>query len=425
MSRSPLKRAMGPLRRLFRRRRSPSEQEWLRLILLVRRMQRGQLAVASRLDEVRELTGVVGSFRTDFGTLHDQLVQARTAAEALERGLAERLGVLANLPDAGEERAMLERRIVTLDRLAGRLEAIAAKAPGAHTIALELADQVQRLNELATRIESAAATQGTQGQDELARLYERIQELAEGLARAEPAPPAVPSLPPPAPFPMEELDQRFMMLGEQLGDVHAEVRKLGPQPDAHLQENMLARLERLATRLEKSGRGRGAGVAPEELEPLLERVAELTARLEGAGAWPAGAEAVLPGGALGPELAQELEELRVQVSFEQEARHASEAELTGLRERLRAAELAKVELETRHATELTQMADHVSRQIQRLEDDLKKKKRGLSELTQQNIELQNQLARLTGGTPGASPAEPPAPLPRSARDPERIPDDAP
>lgn len=421
MSRSPLKRAFGPLRRLFRRRRSPSEQEWLRLILLVRRMQRGQLAVASRLDEVRELTGVVGSFRTDFGTLHDQLAQARTAAEALERGLAERLGVLANLPDAGEERAMLERRIVTLDRLAGRLEAIAAKAPGAHTIALELADQVQRLNELATRIESAAAAQGTQGQDALARLHERIQELAEGLARAEPAPPAVPP-PPPAPFPMEELDQRFMMLGEQLGDVHAEVRKLGPQPDAHLQENMLARLERLATRLEKSGRGRGAGVAPEELEPLLERVAELTARLDGsAAAWPVG-----PGGAsAGSEVAQELEELRVQVTYEQETRHATEAELTALRERLRASELAKVELETRHATELTQMADHVSRQIQRLEDDLKKKKRGLSELTQQNIQLQNQLARLTGGTPGPSPAEPPAPLPRSARDPERITDDAP
>ncbi|HEX6886011.1 MAG TPA: hypothetical protein VF530_21735, partial [Planctomycetota bacterium] len=371
MSRSPLKRALGPLRRLLRRRRSPSEQEWLRLILLVRRMQRGQLAVATRLDEVRELTGVVGSFRTDFGTLHDQLTQARMSAEALERGLAERLGLLANLPDAGEERAMLERRIVTLDRLAGRLESIAAKAPGAHTIALELSDQVQRLNELATRIESAAATQGAHGQDELARLHARLQELVDGLARAERAP----APPPPAPFPLEELDQRFMLIGEQLGDVHAEVRKLGPQSDAHLQENMLARLERLATRLEKSGRGRGAGVAPEELEPLLERVAELTARLDGAAAWPASA---VPGGAPGPELLQELEELRVQVSFEQEARHASEAELTGLRERLRAAELAKVELETRHATELTQMADHVSRQIQRLEDDLKKKKRGLS-----------------------------------------------
>jgi hypothetical protein len=62
------------------------------------------------------------------------------------------------------------------------------------------------------------------------------------------------------------------------------------------------------------------------------------------------------------------------------------------------------------------MADHVGRQLQRVEDDLKKKKRGLAELTQQNIALQNQLARLQNetGAATADPAEPPPPLPRGS-----------
>jgi hypothetical protein len=63
---------------------------------------------------------------------------------------------------------------------------------------------------------------------------------------------------------------------------------------------------------------------------------------------------------------------------------------------------------------MTQMADHVQRQLQRVEDDLKKKKRGLAELTQQNIALQTQLARLQGTKPpDAAGAEPPAALPSS------------
>jgi uncharacterized small protein (DUF1192 family) len=53
-----------------------------------------------------------------------------------------------------------------------------------------------------------------------------------------------------------------------------------------------------------------------------------------------------------------------------------------------------MELENKHATELSQVADHAQRQIARLEDDIKKKKRGLSELTQRNIQLQNEVNAL-------------------------------
>src|SRR5688572_20932434 len=115
------------------------------------------------------------------------------------------------------------------------------------------------------------------------------------------------------------------------------------------------------------------------------------------------------------------------MACEQESPQRAEKELESTRERLRASELARVELETRHAGELSQMADHVGRQIQRLEDDLKKKKRGLSELTQQNIQLQNQLARLTGAPLIEPSTEPPAPLPRSARtsEPDRTSTDTP
>jgi DNA repair ATPase RecN len=418
MSRSPLKRAFGSVRRLLRRRRVPSEQEWLRLILLVRRMQRGQLAVAHRLDEIRALTGVLGSFRSDFGSLHEQLSLARESAAELEQGLSERLAKLDDLPDPREERAAVERRLLNLDRLANRFESLAVQAPNSHLAASELTTQVHRLADLAGRLEAQAeAEREPEGQSELARLYERIQELAEGVACKENASPA----------PMDELDQRFMLLGEQLGDVHAAVRKLEKSGDGSRHEELFTRLERLSTRLERNSRTpRSPGVAPEELIPLLARLEALVLRLDQVSeGLTAGAPAASSSFEVAPDLAPEIEELRVSLACELEARQRTEAELESCRERLRASELARVELETRHAGELSQMADHVGRQIQRLEDDLKKKKRGLSELTQQNIQLQNQLGRLTGMKSDQPAPEPPAPLPRSARDPERVADDAP
>lgn len=75
-----------------------------------------------------------------------------------------------------------------------------------------------------------------------------------------------------------------------------------------------------------------------------------------------------------------------------------------LREALRASELARHELESRHAQELSDMADHARASAQRLEDDVKKKKRGLSELTQQNIALQNEVRRLRAELEAASKA---------------------
>ncbi|MEQ1894816.1 MAG: hypothetical protein ABL998_19920, partial [Planctomycetota bacterium] len=74
------------------------------------------------------------------------------------------------------------------------------------------------------------------------------------------------------------------------------------------------------------------------------------------------------------------------------------------------------ELENKHATELSQVADHAQRQIARLEDDIKKKKRGLSELTQRNIQLQNEINTLKAEV-AASNENPPAVRPRAGGQP--------
>src|SRR5262245_57890896 len=186
MSRPAMKRVLTALRRWLRRRRAPnpSEQEWLRLILLVRRLQHGQLAFVQRLDEIRALTGVMGSFRSDFAALHEQLGAARVSAGELERGLSERLEKLDGLPDAKAERADVDGRLAVLDGLAARLETLAAQSPAGPAATAELEVVLARITDVATRLESAQESErGFGGQDELARLYERIEELAEDLAR--------------------------------------------------------------------------------------------------------------------------------------------------------------------------------------------------------------------------------------------------
>src|SRR5262245_8743110 len=106
----------GWLRRLFRRRRAPrpGEQEWLRLILLVRKLQSSQYAFVQRLDEIRALTGALTTFRSDFSALHEQLSAARESAGELERGLSERLNHLEPLHEPDRERAVFDQRIQRL-----------------------------------------------------------------------------------------------------------------------------------------------------------------------------------------------------------------------------------------------------------------------------------------------------------------------
>jgi hypothetical protein len=423
MSRSPLKRALGSLRKLIRRGRAPgpSEHQWLRLILLVRRLQHGQFAFAQRLDEIRALTGQLGSFRSDFGALHEQLASARETAGELERGLAERLGKLDALPDPEAERAALEQRLAALDVVTGRLERLAGQAPAEALPGDEVGALLAQLGELAGRFEaSAEAERSAGGQNELAQLYERIQEMAEGLALSGGAPPdAVPSA--------HASDEALASIAAQLEHLEGAVEALAANAALASQDETLERLERLAQRLEKRGPARGASsAAPEELIPLVARLEELTLRLEQS-------PATLP--ELPPETlvsegisARDLEELRIQLACEQESRRRVDTELENSRERLRSSELARVELETRHTTEMAQMADHVARQLQRVEDDLKKKKRGLAELTQQNLALQNKLSLLQGTSVPVNPPEPPPALPRSAPktapapQPEREPD---
>jgi hypothetical protein len=390
---------------MLRRRRAPSprEQEWLRLILLVRRLQHGQLAFAQRLDEIRALTAALGSFRSDVGALHEQLGAARMSAGELERGLFERLKSLDALTAVGDQSAALDRRIGSLDALAARLETLAAQVSsnqGGH----ELDRVLARFGELAARFEAVqAAERSVGGQDELAQLYDRIQELAEGLARK--------------PAPVDLSDSAFAReagaslarMGAQLDTLGEAVRELTTTSSAKAHGETLAQIERLAARLERRSVGPGAA---KELTALLNRFEKLAQQIEQApavhGAHPSQAGASAPDA----ETMRALEELRVAALCEQESRRRVEGELEAAREKLRASELARVELDTRHTAELAQMADHVGRQLQRVEDDLKKKKRGLAELTQQNIELQNQLTRLQATAPTGATSEPAPPLPR-------------
>lgn len=419
MSRPVTKRVLGSLRRLVRRRRAPnpSQQEWLRLILLVRRLQHGQLAFVQRLDEIRALTGVMGSFRSDFGALHEQLGAARLSAGELERGLSERLGRLDGLPDPVAERADVDRRLARLDGLAGRLETLALQAPARNSQAsLEQEALLARLGEIATQLEATRESErAVGGQDELARLYERIQELAESLSAGprggapggdEAADRAL------SEATTAELAAHVERLGEQLETLDCTVQSLGTGDSLQLLGETLTRLEKLARRFErKSGELRAGALASGELAALLARFETLAERLEQAPvALPELPPDAFAGGLDAEGTQRELEGLRAAILCEQESRRKGDDELANLREKLRASELARMELETRHATEMTQMADHVQRQLQRVEDDLKKKKRGLAELTQQNIVLQTQLTRLQGN---AAAPEPPPALPSS------------
>ncbi len=396
------------MRRLFRRRRAPgpSEQEWLRLILLVRRLQRGQLTFAQRLDEIRTLTSALGSFRSDLGAMHEQLGAARESAGELERGLSERLQNLDALPDPGAERAALDQRLASLDAVAARLETLAGQAPAAH--GHELGAVLERFDDLAARFESVqAAERSVGGQEELAQLYERILELAEGQSRR----PAV-DLSDSA-F-AREAGARLARMGEQLENLEGALQELAASTGASKHKQTLARIEKLAVRLERRSAGPGAA---KEMTALLNRFEALANRLEQTPAALSELPSESSPSGPDPETTRALEEVRVALLCEQESRRRFEAELESAREKLRSSELARVELDTRHTAELAQMADHVGRQLQRVEEDLKKKKRGLAELTQQNIALQNELARVQSGTAASSGPEPQAPLPRTSTGP--------
>jgi hypothetical protein len=203
-------------------------------------------------------------------------------------------------------------------------------------------------------------------------------------------------------------------MGNQLEGLEASLEELAESTGAAKHKETLARIEKLAVRLERRSSGPGAA---KEMTALLNRFEALANRMEQA---PAPLPELPPESrSSGPdaEMTRALEELRVNLLCEQESRRRFEADLETAREKLRASELARVELDTRHTSELAQMADHIGRQLQRVEEDLKKKKRGMAELTQQNIALQSELARVQGGSTASSGSEPQAPLPRASTGP--------
>src|SRR5688572_6068962 len=270
MSRSLLN--FGSLRRIFRPRRAPRprEQEWLRLILLVRRLQHGQLAFAQRLDEIRTLTVALGSFRSDIGALHEQLAAARLSAGELERGLAERLQRLDGLPDPSRERALLEQRLATLDALTGRLETLAGQAPSAGPPGRSDA-VLAKLEHLAARLEAAQGPSAFGGQDELAQLYDRMLELSEGLAHR----------PPPVDLSdsafARDAGARLALISQQLERLHETLTGSGSDDDEPVRGEALARIEKLVLKLERRSAGPGSA---KELTALLNRFEALASRLE-------------------------------------------------------------------------------------------------------------------------------------------------
>jgi chromosome segregation ATPase len=417
---------LDALRRMIRRRRapSPSDQEWLRLILLVRRLQHGQLASLQRLDGVRGLASAMGTFRGDFRTLHAELVAARDAAAQLEQGLGDRLQRLDGLPDPAAEREQLDARLARLDELSARLERAAGDEQGA-TVPAGLEETLAQLSSVAARLESACAAERASGaQDELARLYERIQELAEAMARA----PRGARGGGPGTADIDALGER---LETRLAELESALIALGGEMSPAALEARLAPLEQLGQRLAEQLDAAGAVRASSGTldmagqADLLARMDALATRIEQAPVLlpELPSDALSHGSPLGIPVEQ-FEALQATLAAAHEAHRRAEGELETLRGQLRSSELARIELETRHSSQLAEIADHAGRQLQRLEEDLKKKKRGLSELTQQNIQLQNLIARLQAEAPappvppraqtGSTPhPEPPAPLPRN------------
>lgn len=410
MSPNPKRSAFGALRRWLRGRRAPrpSDQEWLRLILLVRKLQHHQLAFVQRFDEIRALTGALGAFKSDFGALHEQLGAARLTAAELESGLSSGLEKLQALPDPSIEHAALDQRIAGLDALSDRLETLAAAQPKELPFSAELGTVLSELRSLASRMEAAQREErAAGGQTELARLYDRMQELAEGLASGA--------------RPDEGAEARATQLDEQLARLENTLAALSNGTVANDERGAevftpgpIERLEALAARLEGSG---DASASAEALGGVLARFEELAQRLESLPATPP--ELPAQGGASSAEfqaLTQQFTELRAAYEAVEDSRLRLERELEAVKSQLRASELGRMELENKHATELSQVADHAQRQIARLEDDIKKKKRGLSELTQRNIQLQNENNQLKAEA-AARDQGPPAVRPHAGRQP--------
>lgn len=406
MSQKPKRRAFGALRRWLRGRRAPrpNDQEWLRLILLVRKLQHHQLAFVQRFDEIRALTGALGAFKSDFGALHEQLGAARITAAELESGLAGGLEKLEALPDPKAEHAELDQRLEKLDGLSQRLETLAAATPNELPFSAELGTVLAELRALASRMEGAQREErAAGGQTELAQLYERMQELAEGLAQGA--------------RPDDGADARHAQLEEQLTRLENTLTALSNGTvanDADGEEvftpGPIERLEALANRLEGA---RESSASAEALGGVLARFEELAQRLESLpSALPELPAAPGAGSAEFQELTQQFTELRAAYEAVEDSRQRLERELEAVKSQLRASELARMELENKHATELSQVADHAQRQIARLEDDIKKKKRGLSELTQRNIQIQNENNALKAEL-AAKDEGPPAVRPRA------------
>ena len=117
------------------------------------------------------------------------------------------------------------------------------------------------------------------------------------------------------------------------------------------------------------------------------------------------------------ELVGALEARKEELVREREALRNATTHITALEERLRSADLARAEADARQAKELAQVVDHARGHIERLEEDLKKKKRGLAALTEENIRLQTALQKQPEVHPAApaskakKPDEPPPALP--------------
>lgn len=140
---------LGALRRRLRRRKRPRELELLRLILTVRKLQHGQLALVQRFDELRNLRGALESFRAGAGSLEAELGSARAVLEDLGQVLRERLEVIAEAEEEQDPPPQIRDPLVALEARFERLEQLIAHRTGAPLLELPSSASAELEAELA------------------------------------------------------------------------------------------------------------------------------------------------------------------------------------------------------------------------------------------------------------------------------------
>jgi len=345
---------------------SEEEREWRRrLILAGKKLQHVYQSLSQDIAEVRRLGHGITDVRPDIDRLEEELKVSRAQMESFEKGILE---------------GLVERMREHEEVIRGGIERMSAPNAQLQDVLADLVTDIQS-TELTRQLELL--------QTEVTTLREERTQMAADRGRMQ------------ARLESHENDRGDMVLmGQRLEARVAELESMlreterGRSGDRERHAFELAQMqEKHAGSLRKmsEAQDRSLGDLRKQLEEwhtayglLKEKAVHAVTETKRA-----------TDGKVG-ELEEHIGILRREHEHElQRFAQAQEKSTADLRERLRIAEMARAESEARHTTEMAQFADHTRAQITRLEADLKKKKRGLAALTEQNIQLQQQVARLT------------------------------